>query len=173
MSAEPEISLPLTVGALQLRDIAESDLPFLQVLYRSIRRVELAQTEWTQEEKDAFCDAQFDLQDQYYRVNYPFGRFYLLERDGAPVGRLHISDGPELLALMEVSLSEDLRGQGLGTPIVQWLCDRADASARPMRLYVEPDNPAKRLYERFGFLPRELHGIYLQMWRLPQPINHD
>ena len=61
MSAEPEISLPLTVGALQLRDIAESDLPFLQVLYRSIRRAELAQTEWTQEEKDAFCDAQFDL----------------------------------------------------------------------------------------------------------------
>ena len=40
-----------------------------------------------------------------------------------------------------------------------------DALCLPVTLYVEPYNPARRLYERLGFGPIELLGIYQRMER--------
>jgi RimJ/RimL family protein N-acetyltransferase len=35
-----------------------------------------------------------------------------------------------------------------------------------MTLYVEPPNPARRLYERFGFAPEGEAGVYeMMVWR--------
>ena len=42
----------------------------------------------------------------------------------------------------------DLRGQGLGRRIIEEACGGLDGA---VKLHVEYDNPAKRLYERIGF----------------------
>ena len=158
---------------LALRPVLDADYPFLRGLYRDVRQQELSVTGWPQETKDAFCDSQFALQDQHYRQHYPDAQFYVIERDGRPIGRVYVSDEADLLALMEVSLSAPERGSGIGHAVMQWLTQWADATQRPMRLYVEPHNPARRLYERHGFEPQEVAGAYLQMQRQATraPIN--
>ncbi len=150
---------------LLLRPVVQADYPFLQALYREVRRDELSVTGWPQAAKDAFCDSQFSLQDQHYRQHYPDAQFYVVERNGQTIGRIYFSNEEGLLALMEISLLESTRGQGLGLALMKWLMTWADATGRPMRLYVEPNNPAKRLYLHCGFEEKEVDGAYQRMHR--------
>lgn len=160
-----ELPASLQVDGLVLRSVREADYPFLRSVYRDVRRQELAPTGWPQSVQDAFCDSQFSLQDRHYRAHYQHARFYVIERGDVPIGRIYISDAPELLILMEVSLLSSERGQGHGTAMLRWLTGLADASQRPVRLHVEPDNPAKRLYARHGFVAHETDGPYQRMLR--------
>jgi len=50
--------------------------------------------------------------------------------------------------LLFVAVDPDLRGMGLGRRIITASLSRCDG---PVKLHVEYDNPAKRLYERIGF----------------------
>ena len=50
--------------------------------------------------------------------------------------------------LLFVSVDPSLRGKGLGGEIVQRAVDKCPGA---VKLHVEYDNPAKRLYERLGF----------------------
>lgn len=166
----PELAPALNLGALHLRPVEAADYAFLRALYRDVRSQELSATGWPPEAISAFCDSQFDLQDRHYRAHYPHAHFYVVEKAGVSVGRIYVSDGPQTLGLMEVSLLSALRGQGLGTALLQWLVSVADASGKSMELHVEPHNPARLWYERWGFaaLP-ELSGtaanLYLKMLR--------
>jgi len=54
---------------------------------------------------------------------------------------------PEYLLLV-VSVDPSQRGKGLGTQIIQRAVAECQGS---VKLHVEYDNPAKRLYERLGF----------------------
>lgn len=54
---------------------------------------------------------------------------------------------PENLLLF-VAVDPSTRGQGLGRRIIQAALERCDGD---VKLHVEYDNPAKRLYERIGF----------------------
>lgn len=47
------------------------------------------------------------------------------------------------------------RGQGTGTQLLRHLQGQAAAQGRPLGLLVEQGNPARRLYERVGFVPLE------------------
>jgi GNAT superfamily N-acetyltransferase len=58
-------------------------------------------------------------------------------------------DVPELT----IGVSPEARGRGVGTALLAELLARAQAAGHPsISLSVEPDNPAVRLYERFGFV---------------------
>ena len=50
--------------------------------------------------------------------------------------------------LVFVSILPEMRGTGLGTELIQRALDEAHGN---VKLHVEHDNPAKRLYERIGF----------------------
>ena len=50
--------------------------------------------------------------------------------------------------LLFVGVRDDLRGQGLGGKIIDRALEECDGA---VKLHVEYDNPAKRLYERIGF----------------------
>jgi ribosomal protein S18 acetylase RimI-like enzyme len=82
--------------------------------------------------------------------------------DGTPIGaawyRLFPADAPGYgfvsPAIPEVSIgvSPASRGQRVGTSLLAALIEHARQSALPaLSLSVEEDNPAVRLYERFGF----------------------
>ena len=176
MSADSTDSVPdfANVNGLSLRPVSDADYPFLRALYREVRRDELSVTGAPQSTINAFCDSQFSLQDQHYRRHYPHALFYVIERATLPVGRIYVSNEPELLALMEVSILEAERNRGHGTALVHWLAAWADATQRLMRLYVEPNNPARHLYERHGFVAHEQEGVYLKMRRpCAQPPQTD
>jgi RimJ/RimL family protein N-acetyltransferase len=143
-----------------LRDERDDDLPFLRDLYAASRADELAQVDWPDDQKRAFLDHQFELQREQYRQHYVGAEWLLIERDGAPIGRLYLKRSDSGVRLMDIALMTPSRGAGLGTRITQALLDWADEQDLPVTLHVEPFNPAYRLYRRFGFAYVRSTGVY-------------
>ena len=84
----------------------------------------------------------------------PIASFVLVaERDGRPVGAVVMLKTcmkayiPENLLLF-IAVDPVCRGEGLGRSMLTRVIDECDGD---VKLHVEYDNPAKRLYERVGF----------------------
>ncbi len=164
-----EVETPLVVGILGdgheplvLRPVTPADEPFLRDLYASSRAGELAVVPWSDEERRAFCDSQFALQDDYYRRVHLDARFDVIEQGGVAVGRLLVATRTDEIELLDIALVPGARGGGLGTGLVRWLQHRVAVAGVPLVLSVDPGNPAERLYERLGFRLRaegELHRV--------------
>jgi ribosomal protein S18 acetylase RimI-like enzyme len=159
--------LSSAISGIDLRPATPDDREFLLALYRTTREDELALTNWTELEKVAFVDAQFRAQDSYYREVYPDGRFLVVTRDREPIGRLYLVRLADELRVIDIALVPSHREQGIGSSLLATVTAEADAAALPVRLHVEPWNPAKRLYERLGFRTIEVRGIYELMERAP------
>jgi GNAT superfamily N-acetyltransferase len=162
----PEVPAHAIAG-IGLRDVVESDYPFLRALYRSTRDPELALTGWTEEAKQAFSDSQFGLQDRFYREHYPQTAFLAIVRGDASIGRIYIDTAPGPLRLMDIALLPAERNRGLGSAFMAWLTEWADRENRAVTLHVEALNPARRLYARHGFADDGVEGPYLKMRREP------
>ena len=76
---------------------------------------------------------------------------------------------------MDIALMPEHRGGGLGTRLLRELFAEAEASGRKVSIHVEIFNPARRLYERLGFIQAAERGVYLLMERpaasLTQPVS--
>lgn len=153
-------------SAVSLREVTPSDLEFLQSVYAGTRAEELAVADWSDEQKAQFCRMQFTAQDAHYREHYPTARFSIIERAGIPVGRLYVDRWTREIRIMDIALLPEHRRAGVGTHLLRALMEEARAAGKVLSIHVEKFNPALRLYERLGFLPREDKGIYLLMdWR--------
>jgi ribosomal protein S18 acetylase RimI-like enzyme len=150
---------------LSLRQSTDSDLPFLRTLYRTVRDPELALTQWSEEQKQAFSDSQFSLQDQHYRKYYPGALFLVIQHQSEPVGRIYVAKAADQLRLMELALLPRFQGRGWGSSVVRAVLDHADRERLETLLFVESSNPAYALYLRNGFLADGLEGVYVRMRR--------
>ena len=149
---------------ISYRVMTDGDLPFVAALYATTRAEELAATGWPAEAQAAFLNQQHLAQHGYYRAAYPGGEWLLIERAGAPIGRLYLAEELGRLLVVDISLLPEARGSGLGTAILK---DLLSGETRPVELHVERSNPARRLYERLGFAVIEEQPIYLRMLRQP------
>jgi GNAT superfamily N-acetyltransferase len=158
-------------AGIRLRDVEPGDEAFLRFLYRSSREPELKLTAWSEGEKSAFANSQFDLQDRWYRENYPGAQFLVIEREGAPIGRLYLHSTGSDLRVMDITLAPAARNQGLGSSLIRWLEAKAGAGGATISLHVESFNPARTLYRRLGFAEEEVEGIYVRMRWTPGPTG--
>jgi|ERR1043166_8335520 ribosomal protein S18 acetylase RimI-like enzyme len=149
--------------SLRLRPITPQDEPFLARLYASTREQELAQTNWSDEQKAMFCRMQFNAQTADYKRNYPDASFDVIERDGAAAGRLLVLRDEGKIHIIDIALLPEHRGAGLGTKFLRELQEEAKAAGKKLSIHVEQFNPARRLYERMGFKQVEEKGVYLLM----------
>jgi GNAT superfamily N-acetyltransferase len=114
---------------------------------------------------------QFDAQDSWYRQMYPAGEFLVVVDEGTPVGRLYIGRSESEIRIIDIALLPEHRGNGIGSRLFADIFTQADRDGLPVTLRVEPWNPAKRLYGRLGFEPREQEGLYETMVRPPRQLN--
>ena len=149
--------------SIVLRPITPEDDSFLARLYASTRADELAQTNWSEEQKAAFCRMQFNAQTADYQKNYPDASFQIIERNGAPAGRLLVLRSADAVHVIDIALLPEHRGAGIGTRLLRELQEEAKAAGKPLTIHVERFNPALRLYERLGFKQVEEKGVYLLM----------
>ena len=155
-----------------LRPVSEADRDFLLSVYASTREDELAQVEWEEGAREAFLEHQFSAQDHHYRTNYPGAALDLIEVGGQPAGRLYVHRGAGEIRIMDIALAPPFRGRGIGTGLLRELMDEAAASGRSLTIHVELNNPARRLYERLGFVPAGEHGVYVLMrWGQPKTAS--
>jgi ribosomal protein S18 acetylase RimI-like enzyme len=146
---------------LTLRPITADDLAILYRIYASTRVEELAQTDWSEEQKAAFLQQQFAAQHQYYQANYPGAQFQIVQEDGQPIGRWYVDRWEDQIRIIDIALLPEQRRRGVGTQLI----DRVLAEGRrlnlPVTIHVERLNPALRLYQRLGFRLEEDKGVYL------------
>jgi len=151
---------------LSLRPITDADLPFLLQLYASTRVEELAQVPWTDEQKAAFIIQQFQAQHAWWQEHYTGARFDLVLVEGEPAGRLYVDVWEREIRIVDIAMVPAHRGGGIGSMLLQRVFEEGDAAGKPVSIHVEIFNPARRLYDRLGFVEKGTHGdVYILMER--------
>jgi ribosomal protein S18 acetylase RimI-like enzyme len=148
---------------VDIRPITDADLDFLYRVYASTRAEEMELTNWDSAQVEVFLQMQFHAQHHHYLTRLPPSEFTLIELDGEPAGRLYLGDWDDELRVIDIALLPEHRNRGIGTHLIRQVMARAAALAKPVTLHVEPYNPARRLYERLGFVVVEERGINLFM----------
>jgi ribosomal protein S18 acetylase RimI-like enzyme len=137
-------------------------------VYASTREAELAQTDWPQDQIDAFVAMQFEAQHRHYRDNYTDTTYEVIVVDGEPAGRWYVGRWVEELRIVDIALLPEFRGRGIGGDLIRGLLAEGDASGRRVTIHVESENPARSLYARLGFAEKEENGPYLLLERRPR-----
>ncbi|MCB1602587.1 MAG: GNAT family N-acetyltransferase [Xanthomonadales bacterium] len=153
-------------GMVRLRPAVDIDLPLLGRIYASTRESEMAQVPWSEEQKLAFLQFQFDAQHRYYVEHFPAATRDVVEINGEAAGRLYLDARPSEIRLIDIALLPEFRGRGIGELLLREILDAGRRSQRAVSIHVEQNNPAMRLYLRLGFAPIEEQGIYhLMRWQ--------
>ena len=138
--------------AFSLREMVPADEPHFRRLYAQMRAAEFAVVDWPEAAKLAFYNSQYDLQDAHYRKFYATFTPLAICVGDVPIGRLYLATVDSLCLLMDIIVDPNYQKQGIASTILTALCAHADANAQAINLHVEPLNPARRLYGRFGFV---------------------
>jgi GNAT superfamily N-acetyltransferase len=145
----------LVAAGLSLRPVVGADRPFLEHLYRLVRWDEFAPTGWPDATKTAFLAQQFDFQRRQYEQVYPGAEFHVIVHGPDPIGRIYVDRTGRDLGLIEISLLPEWRGRGIGAALLEQLQREVEAGLRDcVSLQVAPENPARRLYQRMGFVDK-------------------
>jgi ribosomal protein S18 acetylase RimI-like enzyme len=151
-----------------LREELPEDREFALELYASARAAEMARVPWPDAQKDAFLRMQCQLQSRHYREHHPGAAYRIVVCQGRDIGRIYVDRRAGEINLMEITLLPQWRGRGIGGTLVSELQEEARAAGAAVSLYVESENPARRLYRRMGFRVVGEDGVYLRMeWRAP------
>ncbi len=137
--------MPITLRAAQADDDA-----FLYDLYAGVRADEMAAWGWDAAQQQMFLRLQFNAQRQHYD-QYPNADHRIILSDDQPVGRLLVSRLEDEIRLVDIALLPESRSRGIGGLLIQHLLDEARQAGKVVRLHVEKNNRAQRLYERLGF----------------------
>lgn len=157
---------------LTFRPITEADAEFLYEVYASTRKEELAPLDWSDAQKADFLRMQFNAQHAFYQQEFADAAYQVLLWKGQPIGRLYVLRRPDEIRIIDIAILPAWRQQGIGGALLRDLLAEGQAAGVPVRIHVEKQNPALRLYERLGFKPLEDHGVYLFLERPaegPQP----
>lgn len=159
-------SASIRVGAaLRLRPAKAADLDFLRTLFHAFRAEEMRPVPWTDAAKDAFLDDQFRLQHHHFTTVFADADFLVVERAGAPVGRLYLQRRSDAFLVVDIGFLPGVRRRGLGRTVMTWVLDQArEAGAARVELHVLALNlPARRLYESLGFAVAGESPTHLRM----------
>jgi ribosomal protein S18 acetylase RimI-like enzyme len=154
-----------------LRATTAADDDFLRRVYAGTRADELALTDWSAAQREDFVAMQHRAQTAHYRARWPDARqSVIVVRQGGlaqDAGRLWLHQRADAIHVLDIALLPACRGWGLGTQCLQDLMQQAAASGRAVTIYVEAGNPARRLYNRLGFVPvGPPQGVHQHMaWR--------
>jgi len=151
---------------VSLRPARPEDEEFLCALYGAAREEELSQVPWSAEQRDAFIRFQFAAQQRHYQTEYPDAEHQIILVSGQPAGRLYVDRRANEIRIMDITLLTRMRGQGVGSPLIEELMEEARQSRKRLTIYVESFNRSRGLFERLGFKVAEEDGFLLLFeWR--------
>ena len=139
---------------IALRPATEVDVPFLLELRRLTMTAH----------QIAVGIAPSD-EEQERRVRSRFECAMIVRLDGQPIGLLKVARDGDNWELIQIQLHPDHQGRGIGRMLVEQVIDQAKAAGAALRLSALKHNPARRLYERLGFVAID-EGAHSVMMRL-------
>ena len=153
--------------ALTLHPVTDADLPFIRELYASTRNEEMATVPWTDEQRAAFVDMQFQAQLNHYREYYPGATHDLVLVSGRPVGRLYVDRQEREIEILDLTISARERNAGIGSLLLSRILDEAAKTGKTVGIFVENFNPSTRLFERLGFRETDQEGFHQHLQWFP------
>ncbi len=88
--------------------------------------------------------------------------FQIIELQSQPIGRMIVLRQPGSWHLVDISLPE-YRAHGMGGEVIRSLMRECKECGAGLKLQVLNTNPARRLYERLGFIRTGEDQIYTHM----------
>lgn len=152
---------------ITLRPAGESDHDFLLAVYASTRDAEMAMVPWSKDQKEAFVKMQFLAQTEHYAAQHPAARHEIICRDGEPAGRLYLERRTDAFHILDITVLPEHRGAGIGSFILGQVYDEAQASGKPVTIYVESFSPSLQLFRKLGFGTVSETGFHLLLSRPP------
>jgi ribosomal protein S18 acetylase RimI-like enzyme len=171
MSAEGGVCAPH--DDIALRAATDADMDFLRDVFSSTRMQEFISAGMPVEQVDALLVSQFSIQHAYYRQHYPRGRFDIIMQGTSNIGRLYHDWHGDTVQLIDIALLPAYRGAGIGTRLMCAIVAEAARKHMPMHLYVEFNNPVRKLYRALGFVPAGENGVYELMRRDIAPFDDE
>ncbi|MFN6537498.1 hypothetical protein FACHB389_13480 [Nostoc calcicola FACHB-389] len=128
---------------INLRSIKEVDFDFIYNVTKAAMQsyVELTWGSWVDNEQRVWIYASIDL--STHRI---------IQFEGKDVGCLAIEYYPSHIQLTKLYLLPNFQRYGIGTFILRQLITEAKEKEKPLQLRVLAVNPARKLYEREGFI---------------------
>ena len=145
---------------VHFRPIGPDDAAFLYEVYASTRLDELAVVDWDEAHKAAFLHRQFTAQHTYYQEHYAGADFLVILVDDCAAGRLYVARWNEEILIVDIALLPAYRNTGIGSTLLHTVMAEAAQAGTPVRIHVEKQSPALRLYTRLGFRPIADRGVY-------------
>lgn len=136
---------------IKLRSVTPADREILLTVYAASRSIELSMLPWNDGQKRMFVEHQYDAQTSYYTEKYPVATHDIILSDGAAAGRIYVDRRTDELAILDIAVLTEFRGQGIGTTAIKRLQAEAAATGRFVRVFVEVFNPSQKLFEELGF----------------------
>lgn len=99
------------------------------------------------------------------RLHYRFDCAEILLLDGVPVGLLKLARDAGEWEIIQIQLSAATRGRGAGSALLASIIDEATRADADVMLKVLKANPARRLYQRLGFVVVGEDGAEYRMHR--------
>ena len=156
---------------IALRPAEESDREFLLRLYEISREFELSMTQWDAAQKRAFAANQFDAQTWHYREKYPHATHNIILYSNEPVGRLYVERGEDQIAILDITIVPEHRKKGICTELVIGIKTEAQSTKRSVRIFIEPFNPAQKLFGELGFKAVPDEGVDLRFEWYPGNVK--
>lgn len=148
-----------------LRFVTDDDASFLYELFVAVRGPAFASL--SDDMVGPLFEQQYRAQQASYGATYPLADHHVVELGGDPIGQIRVDRAATSIVLVDISLLPMARNYGIGTHLIESLVDESDYTGMPIELSVATDNPARRLYERLGFVETGADALYARMVRRP------
>lgn len=130
-----------TAAPPSLRPATEADVPFL-----------LALREQTMTRHQAASGLQPSSEEREQRVRFRYDCAHIIEHEGKAAGLFKVARDGLDWQLVQIQLAPELQGRGVGEALIRQLIAEAREAGASLSLNVLHENPARRLYERLGFV---------------------
>jgi len=92
---------------------------------------------------------------------------HIIHIGGEPVGTVRIRADKGYYSVSQFCVLPSWQRRGIGSRVLEMLLNEADEQGLVVRLACLPDNPARRLYERYGFRQVSSDDTFIYLERQP------
>ena len=141
--------------------------------------MEFARRPATAADRDWLCETKFrclrryieqtygrwddDIQRARFDASFEAGDIQIITVGGRDAGFTALRHEPKDIQLFNIMIAPEFQNRGLGTAVLRDVQAAARARRVPVRLQVMKVNPARRLYERLGFVVSEETPTHFRM----------